>query len=61
MQMSSINFQSPAPDVQQEQHALKLDEVITAVSKIDFDEEIVECEKIIPTAQKQRLTKFRRP
>ena len=62
MQMSSSNPSSqPAPDVQQVQYALKLDEVITTVPKIDFDEEIVEYEKIIPTARKQRFRKSRRP
>ena len=42
-------------------HELKLDEEITTIRKIDFDEEIVEYEKIIPTAQKQRFRKSRRP
>ena len=51
----------PVPDVQQGQYELKLDEEITTILKIDFDEEIVEYEKVIPTAQKQRLRKSRRP
>ena len=47
MQLSSSNPSSqPAPDVQQGQYELKLDEVITTVPKIDFDEKIVEYEKI---------------
>ena len=46
-------------DVQQGQYELKLDEVITTVPKIDFDEEIVEYEKIIPTDQKQRFRESR--
>ena len=40
---------------------LKLDEGITTIPKIDFDEEIVEYKKIIQTAQQQRLRKSRRP
>ena len=48
-------------DVQQGQVELKLDEEITTIPKIDFDEEIVEYDKVIPTAQKQRFRKSRRP
>ena len=51
----------PVPDVQQEQYELKLGEVIMTIPKIDFNEEIVECKKIIQTAQKQRPRKSRRP
>ena len=48
-------------DVQQGQIELKLDEEITTIPKNDFDEEIVEYEKIIPKAQKHRFRKSRRP
>ena len=48
-------------DVHQGQYELKLGEVITTITKIDFDEEIVEYKKIIQTAQEQRLRKSRRP
>ena len=34
----------PVPDVQPEQYELKLDQEITTIPKIDFDEEIVEYE-----------------
>ena len=62
MRMSTSNPSiQPAPDVQEGQCALTLDEVITTVPRIDFDEEIVEHEKIIPTAQNQRFRKSRRP
>ena len=46
--------------VQQGQRELKLGEMIATIPEIDFDEEIVEYKKIIQTAQKQRLRKFRR-
>ena len=61
VQQQSIQSASQSPDVQQGQYELKLDEEITTIPKIDFNEEILEYEKIIPTAQKLRFRKSRRP
>ena len=38
-------------------YELKLGDVITTITKIDFDEEVVEYKKVIQTAQKQRHRK----
>ena len=63
MQMSSSNpsSQPASPRCSAGQHELKFDEEITTIQKIAFDEEIVECKKIIPKAQKQKFRKSRRP